>query len=151
MSTTVAPSTLVTTLGDGWRRPRGEAQGLADAIRALVVDGRLAVRTRIPSERALAPALGLSRGTVSRAYDRLREDGYLVSARGAGTWLTLPQGSGPAPPPSTFIGERGLDLSIAALPAPEPLLTDAAVRAASQLTRHAPGFGFVATGIAPLK
>jgi DNA-binding GntR family transcriptional regulator len=84
MSTTVAPSTLATTLGDGWRRPRGEAQGLADAIRALVVDGRLAVRTRIPSERALAPALNLSRGTVSRAYDRLREDGYLVSARARG-------------------------------------------------------------------
>jgi DNA-binding transcriptional MocR family regulator len=151
MPAMVAPAMLAKTLGEGWQRPRNSAQGLADALRALVVDGRLSVRTRIPSERALAPALGLSRGTVSRAYDRLREDGYLVSARGAGSWLTLPQGSGPAPPPSTFTGERGLDLSIAALPAPEPLLTDAAVRAASQLTRHAPGFGFVATGIAPLK
>src|SRR4051812_41294404 len=90
MSTTVAPSTLVTTLGDGWRRPRASAQGLADAIRALVVDGRLAVRTRVPSERALAPELGVSRGTVSRAYDRLRSEGYLVSARGAGSFLTLP-------------------------------------------------------------
>jgi DNA-binding GntR family transcriptional regulator len=66
------------------------AQALADALRALVVDGRLAVRTRVPSERALAPALGVSRGTVTRAYDRLRDDGYLMSARGAGSWLTLP-------------------------------------------------------------
>ena len=65
---------------------------------ALVVDGRLAVRTRVPSERALAPELGVSRGTVSRAYDRLREDGYLVSARGAGSWLTLPDGAGPTRP-----------------------------------------------------
>jgi len=56
------------------------AHALADALRALVVDGRLAVRTRVPSERALAPELGVSRGTVSRAYDRLRADGYLVSA-----------------------------------------------------------------------
>jgi DNA-binding transcriptional MocR family regulator len=151
MSSTVAPSTLVTTLGDGWRRPRGEAQGLADAIRALVVDGRLAVRTRIPSERALAPALGLSRGTVSRAYDRLREDGYLVSARGAGSWLTLPAGAGPAPPPSTFGTDRGLDLTTAALPAPEPLLSEAAAKAAAQITRHTPGFGFVAQGIGPLR
>src|SRR3954468_11221613 len=137
MSTTVAPSTLVTTLGDGWRRPRGEAQGLADAIRALVVDGRLAVRTRIPSERALAPALGLSRGTVSRAYDRLRNEGYLVSARGAGSWLTLPPaGAGPAPRPSTFGTDRGLDLPTAALPAPEPLFSEAAAKAAAQVTRH---------------
>lgn len=151
MSSTVAPSTLATTLGDGWRRPRGEAQGLADAIRALVVDGRLAVRTRIPSERALAPALNLSRGTVSRAYDRLREDGYLVSARGAGSWLTLPAGAGPSPPPSTFGTERGLDLTTAALPAPEPLLSEAAAIAAAKITRHTPGFGFVAPGIGPLR
>ncbi len=151
MSTTVAPLTLAHTLGDGWRRPRGEAQGLADAIRALVVDGRLAVRTRIPSERALAPALGLSRGTVSRAYDRLREDGYLVSARGAGSWLTLPAGAAPAPPPSTFGTERGLDLTTAALPAPEPLLSEAAARAAAQITRHTPGFGFVAMGLGALR
>ncbi|WP_028059619.1 MocR-like transcription factor YczR [Candidatus Solirubrobacter pratensis] len=151
MSTTVAPATLAKTLGDGWQRPRNAAQGLADALRALVVDGRLAVRTRIPSERALAPELGLSRGTVSRAYDRLREDGYLTSARGAGSWLTLPAGAGPAPPPSTFAGARGLDLSIAALPAPEPLLSEAAARAAAQLPRHAPGFGFAAAGIAALR
>src|ERR1700742_815852 len=108
MSTTVAPATLAKTLGDGWQRPRNSAQGLADALRALVVDGRLSVRTRVPSERALAPVLGLSRGTVSRAYDRLREDGYLVSARGAGSWLTLPSGSGPTPPPLTFEHDRGL-------------------------------------------
>src|SRR5262245_51989842 len=151
MSATVAPSTLATTLGDSWRRPRGEAQGLADAIRALVVDGRLAVRTRIPSERALAPALNLSRGTVSRAYDRLREDGYLVSARGAGSWLTLPAGAGPSPPPSTFGTERGLDLTTAALPAPEPVISEAAARAAAQITKHTPGFGFVAPGIGTLR
>jgi DNA-binding transcriptional MocR family regulator len=151
MSATVAAATLARTLGDGWRRPRGEAQGLADAIRALVVDGRLAVRTRVPSERALAPALNLSRGTVSRAYDRLREDGYLVSARGAGSWLTLPAGAGPAPPPSTFGTERGFDHTTAALPAPEPLISEAAAKAAAQITRHPPGFGFVAPGLGALR
>src|SRR4051794_40809444 len=89
MSSTVAPSTLVTTLGDGWRRPRGEAQGLADAIRALVVDGRLAVRTRIPSERALAPALGLSRGPARRAA---------ADPAGRGARPRAGAGSGPRPP-----------------------------------------------------
>src|SRR5919107_3246845 len=90
MSTTVAPGSLAGVLGEEWRRPRGSAHALADALRALVVDGRLVARSRVPSERALAPELGVSRGTVSRAYDRLREDGFLVSARGAGSWLTLP-------------------------------------------------------------
>ena len=86
MTTSVAPASLAGVLGDDWRRPGGSAHALAEALRALVVDGRLAVRTRVPSERALAPELGVSRGTVSRAYDRLREDGFLVSARGAG-WV----------------------------------------------------------------
>ena len=83
MTTSVAPASLAGVLGDDWRRPGGSAHALAEALRALVVDGRLAVRTRVPSERALAPELGVSRGTVSRAYDRLREDGFLVSARSA--------------------------------------------------------------------
>src|SRR5215217_8540381 len=123
MSTTVAPSSLAGALGEDWRRPGGSAQALAEALRALVVDGRLAVRTRVPSERALAPELGVSRGTVSRAYDRLREDGYLVSVRGAGSWLTVPDGSAPEAPPVPFgdAPPRTADLSIAALPAPELL------------------------------
>src|SRR5215210_6327200 len=118
MSGPVAPAALAALLGDGWRHPGASASALAEALRAMVVDGRLAVRTRVPSERALAPELGVSRGTVSRAYDRLREDGFLVSARGAGSWLTLPDDSGPAPlrPAPAW----GVDLSIAALPAPEP-------------------------------
>ena len=90
MSTVVAPASLAGVLGEDWRRPGGSAHALAEAMRALVVDGRLAVRTRVPSERALAPELGVSRGTVSRAYDRLREDGFLVSARGAGQLAHAP-------------------------------------------------------------
>src|SRR5215210_355465 len=111
MSTTLAPSSLAGTLGEDWRRPGRSAQALAEALRALVVDGRVAVRTRVPSERALAPELGVSRGTVSRAYDRLREDGFLVSARGAGSWLTLPDDSGPAPRAAIArrFSERGVD------------------------------------------
>src|SRR3954466_11357746 len=93
MSSAIAPSALAAALGDGWRRPGESAHALADALRALVVDGRLAVRTRVPSERALAPELQVGRGTVSRAYDRLRADGFLVSARGAGGRPALPRGA----------------------------------------------------------
>jgi len=128
MTTSVAPASLAGVLGDDWRRPGGSAHALAEALRALVVDGRLAVRTRVPSERALAPELGVSRGTVSRAYDRLREDGFLVSARGAGSWLTLPDTHDRVPthPALRPAPAWGVDLSIAALPAPEPQLGEAA-------------------------
>jgi DNA-binding transcriptional MocR family regulator len=150
MSTSVAPAVLARVLGDGWRRPRGSAQALADALRALVVDGRLAVRTRVPSERALAPELGVSRGTVSRAYDRLRDDGYLVSDRGAGSRLTLPGAFAPEPLPGDAPA-RVTDLTSASLPAPEPLLGEAAVRAARALARHTPSQGYTPAGLPELR
>jgi DNA-binding transcriptional MocR family regulator len=149
----LAPA-LSALLGDGWRRPGEASHALADALRALVVDGRLAARTRIPSERALSAQLGVSRGSVSRAYDRLREDGFLLSARGAGSWLTLPAGAGaPAPPPlpDDDSAARVLDLSIAALPAPDPLLAEAAERAAAALPRHLAGHGYAAAGLGELR
>src|SRR5918995_408778 len=150
MSTTLAPASLAGALGEDWRRPGGSAQALAEALRALVVDGRLAVRTRVPSERALAPQLGVSRGTVSRAYDRLREDGFLVSARGAGSWLTLPDARGGAPVPRQAPA-GGVALSIGALPAPEPQLGEAASSAARALARHAPSHGYAAAGLPELR
>ena len=154
MTTSVAPASLAGVLGDDWRRPGGSAHALAEALRALVVDGRLAVRTRVPSERALAPELGVSRGTVSRAYDRLREDGFLVSARGAGSWLTLPDAQTPGDGrgfPHRPAPAWGVDLSIAALPAPEPQLGEAAASAARALARHAPSHGYAAAGLPELR
>jgi DNA-binding transcriptional MocR family regulator len=155
-SAPIAASALSALLGAAWRRPGASSSALADGLRALVVDGRLAVRTRVPSERALAPELGVSRGTVSRAYDRLRADGYLVSARGAGSWLTLPDGAGPgAPPPAPGTGAAArassVDLTIAALPGPEPVLGEAAARAAAGLSRYAPGLGYAAAGLPELR
>src|SRR3954447_15764696 len=98
MPATLTATALAALLGEEWRRPGRTAQTLADALRRLVVDGRVPARTRIPSERDLCAALRVSRGSVSRAFDRLRDDGSLVSARGSGSWLTLPAGAGPPAP-----------------------------------------------------
>ena len=49
---------------------------LCDAITALILDGRIAVETRLPSERELATALQISRATVTAAYDALRATGF---------------------------------------------------------------------------
>ncbi|MDP9256176.1 MAG: PLP-dependent aminotransferase family protein [Actinomycetota bacterium] len=60
---------------------------LEDAVRAAVRDGRLAAGTRLPSTRALAGDLGLSRGTVVEAFAQLIAEGYLDARQGAGTWV----------------------------------------------------------------
>src|SRR6476659_7871778 len=65
-------------------------RGLADAVRLLVADGRIPAGTRLPSERDLTTALGVSRTTVSRAYAELRERGYLESRQGSGSVAALP-------------------------------------------------------------
>src|SRR3954463_12264907 len=63
---------------------------LGDRIRLLVLDGRLALGTRLPAERELAAYLHLSRTTISAAYAELRDSGYPESLRGAGSVVRLP-------------------------------------------------------------
>lgn len=63
---------------------------LADALRLLILDGRLALHTRLPGERELATALNVSRTTVSSALAHLREEGYLESRHGSGSRVILP-------------------------------------------------------------
>ena len=50
---------------------------VAQAVRTLILDGRISLRTRVPAERDLAAALQMSRTTVTAAYDLLRQDGFL--------------------------------------------------------------------------
>ncbi|MEV7012474.1 PLP-dependent aminotransferase family protein [Streptosporangium sp. NPDC051022] len=65
------------------------AGGIADQItrelREAVRRGRLAPGARLPASRELARDLGLSRGVVVEAYERLVAEGFLISRVGAGT------------------------------------------------------------------
>lgn len=58
---------------------------LADAIARAIERGDLTAGTRLPSERQLGAALGLSRTTIVGAYDRLRLAGLVRSRQGSGT------------------------------------------------------------------
>jgi DNA-binding transcriptional MocR family regulator len=62
----------------------------AERIRLLVVDGRVPDGSRLPSERALAEALGVSRTTTTRVYTELRDTGLLHSRQGSGSVVRLP-------------------------------------------------------------
>lgn len=54
---------------------------LAGQLRALISDGRLTPGQRLPSSRALAARLGVSRNTVTHAIEQLAAEGYLEVAR----------------------------------------------------------------------
>jgi GntR family transcriptional regulator/MocR family aminotransferase len=58
---------------------------LERALREAVREGRLAAGMRLPSTRALAAELGVSRGVVVDAYAQLAAEGYLLTHRGGGT------------------------------------------------------------------
>src|SRR6185503_1326713 len=46
--------------------------------------------SRLPSSRALAAELGVSRLTVNEAFAQLHEEGYLVTKAGSGTFVADP-------------------------------------------------------------
>lgn len=116
-------------------------QGLADALRLLIVDGRVPVGARLPSERALADALRVSRTTVTAAYTQLGEDGYLHARRGARSITALPV----LPAVQTSAATATVSLAAAALPAPPAAVLEAFEAAAGQLAPylHAPGHELV--------
>nr|HPM51215.1 winged helix-turn-helix domain-containing protein [Rhodoglobus sp.] len=59
---------VLASLLDGWRDAGVAYAALADRIRLLILDGRIAPSTRLPAERELAAQLGVSRTTVTAAY-----------------------------------------------------------------------------------
>ncbi|MBK1784255.1 PLP-dependent aminotransferase family protein [Prauserella sp. ASG 168] len=137
-------------LGD-WRHSGSRRGGadLAAAIELHVLDGRLPVGTRLPAERELADALGVSRTLVGAALDRLREGGLVASRQGAGSWITFPRGGSGL---QVHAGER-LDLidlahaSPSAVPALLPALDSARGLFTAELLDH----GYGVRGLAVLR
>jgi len=137
-----------------WRSARPAYVALAAAIRLLVLDGRLPLRTRLPGERELAAALGVSRTTAAAAYAALREEGFLASRRGAGSWTTLPadrDAAAPAAPVEAGGAADVIDLSAAGTAAPEGALHRALAAATAELPRHLPTPGYEAAGLPSLR
>jgi GntR family transcriptional regulator / MocR family aminotransferase len=71
------------------------ARQLAAGVRDQVVAGALQVGRRLPSTRALATDLGVSRSVTEQAYDQLTAEGWLESRRGSGTYVAA--GAAPRP------------------------------------------------------
>jgi GntR family transcriptional regulator / MocR family aminotransferase len=104
------------------------AAQLAAALRKEMLEGRLRERDRLPSTRALAARLGVSRTVTAAAYEELHAEGWLDGRVGAGTFVA-------ARPPRPIAGHR----------APQPVTRqDAAGIALHPLVDLGPGQPWVA-------
>jgi DNA-binding transcriptional MocR family regulator len=107
---------------------------IAEAIAAEIEDGRMAPGNRLPPQRDLAYRLGVTVGTVSRAYRVLARRRLVGGHVGRGTFVSartaMPAADGdgvielvrnvpPLPPPEDLVRETFLALAEA--PAPESL------------------------------
>src|SRR5262249_31776510 len=119
-------------------------QRLAAGLRARTLAGRLPLGTRLPAERELAHALGISRTTTSAAYALLRREGYLTSRRGAGSFASFPTEPEPTQAGLPWLGEADesvIDLTVAAPTALAETFLEAAAVAVEQLPLHLRGDG----------
>ncbi|HEX5980219.1 MAG TPA: PLP-dependent aminotransferase family protein [Thermoleophilaceae bacterium] len=90
----------------GLDRGRGPLRAqLEDQLRDAVRGGRLGPGAALPSSRALARELGVSRGVVVEAYAQLAAEGYLVARQGAPTRVSEAASPGPGATPAAA-GER---------------------------------------------
>jgi GntR family transcriptional regulator/MocR family aminotransferase len=63
------------------------ARQVATSVRNQVLAGSLPVGLRLPSTRALARDLSVSRSVTEQAYDQLTAEGWLEGRRGSGTYV----------------------------------------------------------------
>jgi GntR family transcriptional regulator/MocR family aminotransferase len=76
---------------------------IADDLRQAISRGRLPRGARLPSSRALARDLGVSRNTVLAAYETLAAEGWIAGRRGSGTRVAA--AALPRPDPRRFLRE----------------------------------------------
>lgn len=162
MPISLTPGSLARLLGE-WNVGAAPAyRELADVVRLLILDGRVALDVALPSERSLAAALGISRTTVTAAYALLREQGFLSSGQGSRSRSCIPsQGPGHAGghdgalrlsgAPGLAVPDGILDLAYASLPASGEVVHRAFAAALTELPALLPGFGYDALGVGPLR
>jgi GntR family transcriptional regulator/MocR family aminotransferase len=100
--------------------PPAEGQELGrwlySELRAAILDARLKPGSRMPSTRGLAKQYALARGTVAAAFEQLKNEGYVDTMIGAGTFVSarLPDESFPVPSgsPDPVVEQSNAGLSL---------------------------------------
>jgi DNA-binding transcriptional MocR family regulator len=131
------------------RHPGPRYAALAARVQELLGTGALPVGTRLPAERELAEALGVSRVTVASAYRTLREEGWARTRHGSGTVTELPR-SPVVEWPLPRDGDGVVNLAHAAPPA-SPHLLPAYTRALELLPGALTDSGYHPDGLPALR
>lgn len=101
-------------VADGARRAVNRQ--IYQVIREAILNQSLPAGLQLPSSRYLALELGMSRNTVTFAYDQLLAEGYLESRAGAGTFVAdtepEPVGGGHAAPDRDAQRDTAIGLSV---------------------------------------
>jgi GntR family transcriptional regulator / MocR family aminotransferase len=87
---------------------------LYERLRAAILSGQLEDGARLPSTRALASAIGVSRTTTALVYDQLLMEGYIESRVGAGTHVAQLRAR---PPEDQKAGNQSLPNATSQIPA----------------------------------
>ena len=61
---------------------------LVEQIKSKIINGELKEGEALPSVRTLSGELRISALTVKKAYDRLEENGFVITVHGKGTYVT---------------------------------------------------------------
>jgi GntR family transcriptional regulator len=108
--------------GPAAREPRASLVDVAeDALRRWLATGRHRAGERLPPEQELSARLGISRGTLRTALQRLQESGEIVRRQGSGTFVgraaswTLDEGLEKLVSYHELARRRGLRLELAHL------------------------------------
>jgi GntR family transcriptional regulator/MocR family aminotransferase len=59
-----------------------------EQIRSMIFDGAIKCGAKLPSTRLLSETLGVSRNTISLAYARLADEGYIETRESVGTFVS---------------------------------------------------------------
>jgi GntR family transcriptional regulator / MocR family aminotransferase len=113
----------------------GAGRRIYDLLRAQIADGTLPPGSRAPSTRALAAELGVSRTTVTAAFEQLAAEGFLVTSSGRAARVAGPPGMTAEPgtpkdkpaksdPVLSNFGRRLTTIGMPALPPLEPVRHD---------------------------
>ena len=137
-----------------WRSTEAPlSAALARAVREALLDGRIRAGSELPAERRLAVALGVSRGTVTAALDRLRDAGWVRTRHGSASTVRLPPVAAERIAPLSATGEAGplVDLRRAVPAAPQELYLEATRRAVERAGPLLAEHGEPGPGIAELR
>jgi GntR family transcriptional regulator/MocR family aminotransferase len=112
---------------------RESARTLYRELKAAILDGRLLSGAKLPPARKSEAYFGVSRNTAVEAYDRLVNEGYVLTRRGSGTFVARR-----IPAPVSRLQSRGNSFSAGRL---NPFWRDPNVTAAIGFWRDGPERG----------